>query len=59
MVLSSNIALKNASIIEKLSIYFVNILIILAYFIDNEDDNNERHLVQLFDFHNDIKSGKK
>ena len=44
---------------KRLSIYFGNILIILAYFIDNEDDDNERHLVQLFDFHNDTNGGNK
>ena len=27
--------------------------------IDNEDDDNERRLVQLFDLHNDINGGNK
>ena len=29
------------------------------YQIDNEDDDNERHLVRLFDFHSDINGGNK
>ena len=36
----------------------LEIALIVTFKMNNEDDDNEIHLVQLFDFHNDINGNK-